>query len=219
MEALKLCSSLSSSLPISFLHLIHRRASPTLVRCCSSSAATTTSTTRNRNRRSSSSSTSTSDRDAIRTIRIKKVEELRSKGLEPYAYKWDRTHTANQLQEIYRHLANGEESSGENDNVSVAGRIIARRAFGKLAFLTLRDDSGTIQLYCEKERLLNDQFDQLKTLVDIGDILGASGSMKRTEKGELSVVVNSFGILTKSLLPLPDKYHGLTDVDKRYRQR
>ncbi|KAJ0020603.1 hypothetical protein Pint_31449 [Pistacia integerrima] len=171
------------------------------------------------------------------------VEELRSKGLEPYAYKWDRTHTANQLQEIYRHLANGEESSGENDNVSVAGRIIARRAFGKLAFLTLRDDSGTIQLYCEKERLLNDQFDQLKTLVDIGDILGASGSMKRTEKGkasnlsfggiyypevscvrvvplrELSVVVNSFGILTKSLLPLPDKYHGLTDVDKRYRQR
>ncbi|XP_044506841.1 lysine--tRNA ligase, chloroplastic/mitochondrial [Mangifera indica] len=217
MEALKLCSSLSSSLPISFRHLIRRRTSYTLVRCCSSSAPTTT--TRNRNRRSSSASVPTSDRDAIRAIRIKKVEELRSKGLEPYAYKWDRTHTANQLQEIYSHLANGEESNNESDNISVAGRIVARRTFGKLAFLTLRDDSGTIQLYCEKESLLNDQFDQLKTLVDIGDILGATGSMKRTEKGELSVLVKSFGILTKSLLPLPDKYHGLIDVDKRYRQR
>lgn len=66
--------------------------------------------------------------------------------MEPYAYKWDRTHSANQLQEIYRHLANGEESNSENDRVSVAGRVVARRAFGKLAFLTLRDDSGTIQV-------------------------------------------------------------------------
>lgn len=71
---------------------------------------------------------------------------MRSKGLEPYAYKWDRTHSANQLKEIYGHLANGEESSGENDNVSVAGIIVARRAFGQLAFLTLRDDLGTIQV-------------------------------------------------------------------------
>lgn len=77
---------------------------------------------------------------------ISQVEELRSKGLEPYAYKWDRTHTANQLQEIYKHLANGEESSDVSDPVSIAGRIVARRAFGKLAFLTLRDDSGTIQV-------------------------------------------------------------------------
>lgn len=147
------------------------------------------------------------------------MEELRSKGLEPYAYKWDRTHTANQLQDMYKHLGNGEESNSEDDHISIAGRIVARRAFGKLAFLTLRDESGTIQLYCEKERLVDDHFDQLKTLVDIGDILGASGSIKRTEKGELSVYVSSFAILTKSLLPLPDKYHGLTDVDKRYRQR
>lgn len=144
---------------------------------------------------------------------------MRSKGFEPYAYKWDRTHSASQLQEIYRHLGNGEESNSEADHVTMAGRIVARRAFGKLAFLTLRDDSGTIQLYCEKERLASDQFEQLKTFVDIGDILGASGSIKRTEKGELSIYVNSFSILTKSLLPLPDKYHGLTDVDKRYRQR
>ncbi|XP_008449893.1 lysine--tRNA ligase, chloroplastic/mitochondrial isoform X3 [Cucumis melo] len=197
------------------------------LRCCSSAAISTAGDGKlklsGRTRRSSSSTTSppssTSDREAVRAIRLKKVEELRSKGFEPYAYTWDRTHTANQLQELYKHLGNGEESNADTDCVSVAGRIVARRAFGKLAFLTLRDDSGTIQLYCEKERLVNDQFDHLKNLVDIGDILGVRGSIKRTEKGELSVCVNSFEILTKSLLPLPDKYHGLTDVDKRYRQR
>ncbi|KAG7577095.1 Aminoacyl-tRNA synthetase class II [Arabidopsis thaliana x Arabidopsis arenosa] len=197
-------------------------SSPAL-RCVSaaSSNATTAETSKpsGRNRRSASSSNSTSDREAIRSIRLKKVEELRGQGLEPYAYKWEKTHSANQLQEIYKHLANGEESDNESDRVSIAGRVVARRAFGKLAFLTLRDDSGTIQLYCEKERLSDDQFEQLKQFIDIGDILGASGSMKRTEKGELSICVNSFSILTKSLLPLPDKYHGLTDIDKRYRQR
>ncbi|OWM69288.1 hypothetical protein CDL15_Pgr025475 [Punica granatum] len=184
----------------------------------SSAATASTPSASGRNRRSPSSTT-TSDREAIRAIRSKKVEELRSKGLEPYAYKWERTHTANELQDIYKDLGNGEELTCESDRVSIAGRVVARRAFGKLAFLTLRDDSGSIQLYCEKERLSNEQFEHLKTLVDIGDILGANGTIKRTEKGELSVCVNSFAILTKSLLPLPDKYHGLTDVDKRYRQR
>nr|XP_029122084.1 lysine--tRNA ligase, chloroplastic/mitochondrial isoform X2 [Elaeis guineensis] len=192
------------------------------VRCCSSPSSTAAATsspivtpgTSDRRRRSSSS---TSDRDSIRAIRLKKVEELRSRGYEPYAYMWNRSHTASQLQEIYSNLANGEEC--KEVSVSIGGRIVARRAFGKLAFLTIRDDSGMIQLYCEKESLTEDQFEQLKTFVDIGDILGASGSIKRTEKGELSVYVKYFEILTKSLLPLPDKYHGLTDIDKRYRQR
>ncbi|KAI7982693.1 hypothetical protein LOK49_LG15G02648 [Camellia lanceoleosa] len=239
MEALKVLSvssqpwkhlinlaSASSSTTIRRTSYSFSSSSRFIVRCCtssSSSSSSTTATTRvgGRNRRSSTSSpsSSTSDRDAVRAIRLKKVEELRIRGFEPYAYKWERTHTTNQLQDIYRHLSSGEESNCESDFVSVAGRIVARRAFGKLAFLTLRDDSGTIQLYCEKERLEHDQFEQLKTLVDVGDILGASGSIKRTEKGELSVNLNSFSILSKSLLPLPDKYHGLTDVDKRYRQR
>ncbi|GMY19438.1 lysine--tRNA ligase, chloroplastic/mitochondrial [Fagus crenata] len=162
--------------------IITASSSVRLVLRCSSTSTTTTTTTGGRNRRSSSSSSSTSDRDAVRAIRLKKVEELRRKGLEPYAYKWDRTHTANQLQDIYKQLGNGEESNSKSDRLSIAGRIMARRAFGKLAFFTLRDDSGTIQLNCEKERLVNDQFDQLKTLVDVGDILGANGSVKRTEK-------------------------------------
>lgn len=243
MEALKVVS-LAASQPLK--QLIGRASSSSstsssfrrtssirsVVRCCSSSSSHSSSVTaadapssapkpsgRGRRQPPASSTSSTSDREAVRAIRVKKVEEMRSSGIEPYAYKWERTHTAIQLQEIYLKLGNGEESNSENDHVSIAGRIVARRAFGKLAFLTLRDDSGTIQLYCEKERLVNDQFEQLKMLVDIGDILGAKGSMKRTEKGELSVNVTSISILTKSLLPLPDKYHGLVDVDKRYRQR
>ncbi|KAK6920883.1 Aminoacyl-tRNA synthetase, class II (D/K/N) [Dillenia turbinata] len=181
----------------SFFIAPRRTLSPRFfLRCCSSSSSSTSSSSSSsstatkvggRNRRSSSTSaspasSSTSDRDAIRSIRLKKVEELRSKGLEPYAYKWERTHTADQLHGIYKNLGNGEESNSESDHVSIAGRIVARRAFGKLAFLTLRDDSGTIQLYCEKERLQDDQFEQLKIFVDIGDILGVTGSMKRTEK-------------------------------------
>ncbi|KAL5212895.1 hypothetical protein ABZP36_023742 [Zizania latifolia] len=188
------------------------------IRCCSQAAAATKSPPpppQDRRRRSASSSTS--DRESIRAIRLKKVDELRGKGYEPYAYRWDRTHTTKELQDGYTHLENGEVCA--EVAVSIAGRIVARRAFGKLVFMTIRDDSGTIQLYCEKENLTEEKFEQLKAFIDIGDIIGANGSIKKTEKGELSVYVKFFEILTKSLLPLPDKYHGLTDVDKRYRQR
>ncbi|KAL5208270.1 hypothetical protein ABZP36_032705 [Zizania latifolia] len=191
------------------------------IRCCSPAAAATTKPfpppPQDRRRRSASSSSSTSDRESIRAIRLKKVDELRGKGYEPYAYKWDRTHTTKELQDGYTHLENGEVCA--EVAVSIAGRIVARRAFGKLVFMTIRDDSGTIQLYCEKDSLTEEQFEQLKAFIDIGDIIGVNGSIKKTEKGELSVYVIFFEILTKSLLPLPDKYHGLTDVDKRYRQR
>ncbi|RLM54799.1 lysine--tRNA ligase, chloroplastic/mitochondrial [Panicum miliaceum] len=197
-------------------------ARPLRLRCCSAAAPTTNQKQPPppplpQDRRRRSASTSTSDRDSIRAIRLKKVEELRGKGYEPYAYKWDRTHTTKELQEEYTHLENGEVC--EEAAVSIAGRIVARRAFGKLVFMTVRDDTGTIQLYCGKDNLTEEQFEQLKAFIDIGDILGASGSIKKTEKGELSLYMKNFEILTKSLLPLPDKYHGLTDVDKRYRQR
>ncbi|KAG8060228.1 hypothetical protein GUJ93_ZPchr0002g23783 [Zizania palustris] len=190
------------------------------IRCCSPAAAATTkpfSPPPQDRRRRSASSSSTSDRESIRALRLKKVDELRGKGYEPYAYKWDRTHTTKELQDGYTHLENGEVCA--EVAVSIAGRIVARRAFGKLVFMTIRDDSGTIQLYCEKDSLTEEHFEQLKAFIDIGDIIGVNGSIKKTKKGELSVYVKFFEILTKSLLPLPDKYHGLTDVDKRYRQR
>ncbi|WP_448513781.1 lysine--tRNA ligase [Parathermosynechococcus lividus] len=156
----------------------------------------------------------------IRATRIEKAATLQQRGVNPYAYRWERTHTAAMLQKKYADLASG---NAVGDRVSVAGRIMARRVFGKLAFFTLQDESGTIQLYLDKQTISTAMgetaFSDLKQLTDVGDILGAVGTLKRTEKGELSVVVEDYSLLTKALLPLPDKWHGLTDVEKRYRQR
>ena len=156
----------------------------------------------------------------IRATRLEKVQQLKDLGLNPYAYKWESTDHAAELQEKYADLGNGEEV---DEAVAVAGRIIARRVFGKLAFFEIQDETGTIQLYLDKKRIgeqsVANAFNHLKKLTDTGDIIGAKGTIKRTEKGELSVYVTEYAVLTKSLLPLPDKWHGLTDTEKRYRQR
>lgn len=160
--------------------------------------------------------------EEIRAARLEKVAGLQKAGLNPYAYQWKSTAHAQQLQEQYADLAPGEEISVE---VAIAGRIIARRIMGKLAFFNLQDETGTIQLYLDKKRIsetmaaVPNAFNTVIKLTDTGDILGAKGTIKRTERGELSIYVNQYEILTKSLLPLPDKWHGLTDVEKRYRQR
>ncbi|HEY9743123.1 MAG TPA: lysine--tRNA ligase [Coleofasciculaceae cyanobacterium] len=163
-----------------------------------------------------------SNLEAIRAIRLEKVEQLKALGQNPYAYHWESTHHAAELQEKFADLPTGEEVDLE---VAIAGRILARRVFGKLAFFALQDETGTIQLYLDKKRITEqmadvpDAFNHLKQLTDIGDILGVKGTIRRTEKGELSVYVSRYTVLTKSLLPLPDKWHGLTDTEKRYRQR
>ncbi|PSB29719.1 lysine--tRNA ligase [Stenomitos frigidus] len=165
---------------------------------------------------------SKSSLEEIRATRLEKAEQLKQAGQNPYAYRWDLTHHTAALQSKYAELASGEEVAVE---VAIAGRILARRVFGKLAFFNVQDETGTIQLYLEKARIQDgmadnpEAFDQLKQLTDVGDIIGAKGTIKRTEKGELSVYVSAYTMLTKSLLPLPDKWHGLTDVAKRYRQR
>jgi lysyl-tRNA synthetase class 2 len=165
---------------------------------------------------------STSNIDAIRAIRKDKVQQLKALGMNPYAYRWESTHQAAELQAKFADLPAGEEVDLE---VAIAGRIRERRVFGKLAFFTLQDETGVIQLYLDKKRIqekmadVKDAFNHLKQLTDIGDILGVKGTIKRTEKGELSVYVSEYTMLTKSLLPLPDKWHGLTDTEKRYRQR
>ncbi|MCU0570433.1 MAG: lysine--tRNA ligase [Oculatellaceae cyanobacterium Prado106] len=158
----------------------------------------------------------------LRSTRLDKVAQLQALGLNPYAYRWEVTHHAAELQQQYAELPNGEEVEIE---VAIAGRIMARRVFGKLAFFTLQDETGTIQLYLDKGKIeasmpeVENAFAHLKQLTDAGDILGVKGNLRRTDKGELSVGVSQYQILTKSLLPLPDKWHGLTDVEKRYRQR
>ena len=171
----------------------------------------------------SAAESSDSGIEGIRATRLQKVADLKQAGQTPYAYKWEITHPIADLQAKFAELAAGEE---EDFAVSVAGRIMARRVFGKLAFFTLQDETGTIQLYLEKKTIQAEMgeadeqaFNHLKQLTDSGDIIGASGTIKRTDKGELSVKVKQYAMLTKSLLPLPDKFHGLTDVEKRYRQR
>ena len=162
----------------------------------------------------------TSSAEEVKALRIAKVAQLRDAGAEPFAYRFDRTHSATQLQSIHEDLANGAEVEGTVE--AVCGRVKARRVFGKLAFLSLEDDGGSIQLYCDKKRIdavTPGAFRRIVDLVDMGDIVGARGTVKRTEKGELSIAVDSFEMLTKSLLPLPDKFKGLTDVEMRYRQR
>eukprot|EP00878_Enallax_costatus_P033075 GHUV01036459.1.p1 GENE.GHUV01036459.1~~GHUV01036459.1.p1 ORF type:complete len:594 (+),score=166.05 GHUV01036459.1:596-2377(+) len=156
----------------------------------------------------------------IRALRLDKADQLRQASQEPYAYRFDRTHYTSELQQLYSHLEPGQEDP--QASVAVAGRIIARRFMGKLAFLSLRDGEGQMQIYVDKSWIEESQpggFAQLKNLLDIGDIVGARGSIKRTDKGELSVVASEVEVLTKALLPLPDKWHGLADVEKRYRQR
>ncbi|BAZ11006.1 lysyl-tRNA synthetase [Calothrix sp. NIES-4071] len=159
----------------------------------------------------------------IRATRLEKAEQFRQLGINPYAYRWESTHHTQELQQKFVDLPSGEEALVE---VAVAGRVMGRRFMGKLAFCTLEDDTGKIQLYIEKQVIeegmaetLPNAFKTLDKLVDVGDIIGVKGTIKRTQKGELSVFVKQFNILSKSLLPLPDKWHGLTDVAKRYRQR
>lgn len=161
--------------------------------------------------------------EEIRAIRLEKVAQLKQAGFNPYSYRWELTHHAADLQQKFADLPNGAEDPLE---VAIAGRVMARRVFGKLAFFTLQDETGSIQLYLEQQKIRTemaeidpDAFNHLKQWIDIGDILGVKGTIKRTEKGELSVYVSQYAVLTKSLLPLPDKWHGLTDVAKRYRQR
>ncbi len=158
----------------------------------------------------------------IRATRLDKADKLKQLGMNPYAYNWTSTHQAAALQTEYADLASGAEVDVP---VSIAGRILARRVMGKLAFFSLQDETGTIQLFLSKPQIeagmpaVADAFAHLKQLTDVGDIIGVHGTIKRSEKGELSILVNEYVMLTKSLLPLPDKWHGLTDVAKRYRQR
>jgi len=154
--------------------------------------------------------------DELMRRRLDKAQQMRDSGLEPYAYSYTATHLATQLAEEFAALPNGEVDDAAD--VAVTGRILTRRVFGKLAFFTIQDTSGTLQLYLEKKRI-GDGFKSLLALTDAGDIVGARGSVKRTDKGELSVYAHECTMLTKAIRPLPDKWAGLTDVNKRYRQR
>jgi len=150
-----------------------------------------------------------------RARRIAKLDALRSAGTDPYPVRFDRTHTAAELHEHWGGLEAGAETA---DEVRVAGRLLLVRRQGKLTFASLRDGSGSVQLFVSRSEVGDDAhaaFDDL----DLGDWIGASGIVMKTKKGELSVKVRDFVLLAKALRPLPEKWHGLSDVDTRFRQR
>ena len=150
-----------------------------------------------------------------RARRLAKVEAERARGRDPYPVRFDRTHTAAELHAAYDGIDAGAET---DDVVRVAGRILLVRRQGKLTFATVRDRTGTMQLFVSQGVLGDERHAEFDDL-DLGDWVGAEGTVMKTRKGELSVKITGFELLAKALRPLPDKWHGLADVDTRFRQR
>ena len=150
-----------------------------------------------------------------KTRRLAAIESMRNAGTNPYPYRFDRSHTLGEIRDSYGSLEAGSETDVV---VDVAGRIMLKRDQGKLIFATLQDRSGDIQLFVSKAVVGDDAFAAIGEL-DLGDWVGVNGTVMTTRKGELSIKVNSLVLLSKAVRPLPDKWHGLTDTDTRYRQR
>jgi lysyl-tRNA synthetase class 2 len=153
--------------------------------------------------------------DDERSRRIAKIEVMRQSGGEPYPVRFDRTHTTTEVHEHWDHLEAGAETT---DEVRVAGRVLLLRRQGKLTFATIRDGHGSIQLFVSRGALGDERHEAFDDL-DLGDWIGAVGTVMKTRKGELSVKLSDFQLLAKALRPLPEKWHGLADVDTRFRQR
>lgn len=144
-------------------------------------------------------------------IRRHKINALKEKGIEPFYGKFNRTYQAKEIFDNFEAL--------KGQKAIISGRLISKRYHGKTAFANVADMSGNIQIYIRKDCLGEEAFDIFISLIDIGDIIGVDGEVFKTQKGEISIRSEKITLLTKSLLPLPEKFHGLKDVDLRYRQR
>ncbi len=158
----------------------------------------------------------TEKENPLRQEKRRKLKELREKGINPYPYNYDKTHEAAKLKEKYAGLNTGDIV--EADVVKIAGRLMTKRPMGKAAFFNIQDESGNIQIYLRKEEL-DETSNTVFSLVDIGDILGVEGYMFKTQKGEVSIHAKKVEMLCKTLEPLPEKYHGLADIELKYRYR
>lgn len=152
--------------------------------------------------------------DAI-AVRLAKIDGLRRDAVEPYRDSFERTTDTAGITEAHASLEAGVET---DEVVSIAGRVIAKRDQGKVLFLVIRDGSGELQLFC-RPNVLGDEGFAATSNLDLGDWVGATGTVMRTRRGELSVSPSEVVLLSKSLRPLPEKYHGLADTETRYRQR
>jgi lysyl-tRNA synthetase, class II len=153
------------------------------------------------------------DDDPLRSVRLGKLEALRELGVDPYPVAFARTDEAAALEARYAELPTGTDTG---DTVRVAGRIRAIRNSGM--FIDLHDASGKIQIFGHKDFLPPAALALLK-LLDIGDLLGVEGQVRRTPRGELTINAAALTVLAKALRPLPEKFHGLADIELRYRQR
>ncbi len=152
---------------------------------------------------------------AEKAKRLQKLDDLRHQGTNPYPYRFDRTTTLAALRKEHGALEAGTETDTQ---VAVAGRVMLLRDSGKLIFATMRDRDDEVQLFISKAVVGDEAFDAIKGL-DLGDWVGAHGTVMTTRKGELSVKVEHLELLSKAVRPMPDKWHGLTDTDTRFRQR
>ena len=155
------------------------------------------------------------DMNELMKVRREKLAAFEEKGVAPFGHRFEVTHHTNEIHQQFDGLEGEAESEEE---ITIAGRLMAIRGHGKASFSVLMDRRGRIQIYFKMDVLGEEKYSQFK-LLDIGDIIGVKGHVFRTKRGELTVRVDDFDLLSKSLRPLPEKFHGLTDTEIRYRQR
>ena len=154
------------------------------------------------------------DENELIKVRHEKMQAFIDKGVAPFGHRYEVTHHAADIRAQFGDIE-GEEDAGE---VKIAGRLMAIRGHGKASFATISDVTGNMQIYFKLDVLGEEKYSQFK-LLDIGDIIGLEGKVFKTKRGELTVRVENFDLLSKSLRPLPEKFHGLKDLETRYRQR
>lgn len=157
------------------------------------------------------------ERSELLRVRREKLEILRQKGIDPFGGKFVRTHHAQGILEAYGGLTK-EELEAREPEVVIAGRLMAKRGHGKAGFGHVQDRTGRIQIYVKLDDVGDETF-SLFEMCDIGDIVGVKGTVFKTNRGETTVRAREFVLLTKSLRPLPEKFHGLKDIEVRYRKR
>ncbi len=150
-------------------------------------------------------------------VRREKLADLQEAGIDPFGRRFERSHNSKELHETYDAFSK-EELADKNLKAAIAGRIMTKRGKGKVSFAHLQDREGQIQIYVRKDTVGEENYAWFKQ-ADIGDFVGVSGEIMKTDTGEVTIKPSSITILSKALRPLPDKYHGLTNVEQRYRQR
>ena len=152
----------------------------------------------------------------IKKERLKKIQELRKKGIEIYPYCFDKKDSAQSLQEKFKKI---KPDSITSSKAKTAGRVMIIRGFGGITFGSIQDSTGIIQIILQDKKTPEKILDFFKKYIDTGDFVGVEGTVMRTKRGELSILVKDIKILSKALLPLPEKWHGLKDKEERYRKR